>query len=183
MSAGAPEDLLPRVALGDEQAFQACVRRYGRLVHSIATRMLRDRRDIEDVCQETFVALWRNAAAFDPARASEATFVGLIARRRVIDRHRSKAARSLPPLDEEPSIAPSALEAHVDARAAMAALASGNADQQRVILMAAVHGMTHEEIAGALTIPLGTVKSHYARGIERVRRALTRDGKTIEAEG
>ena len=49
-----------------------------------------------------------------------------------------------------------------------------NEDQRRVIVLAAVHGMTHEEIARELSLPLGTVKSHYTRGIERVKRALER---------
>jgi RNA polymerase sigma-70 factor (ECF subfamily) len=68
------------------------------------------------------------------------------------------------------------MESYVDARFAASALADLSEDQRRVILLAALHGMTHDEISRELTLPLGTVKSHYARGIERVKRALEKAG-------
>ncbi len=175
----APEPLLPAVARGDVDAVKACVRRYGSLVHAIVRRFLRDEGDIDDACQDVFVALWRGAAAFDPARSDEGTFVAMIARRRVVDRHRTPGTRPLPMAEVSPAPTGSALEAYVDARSALSAMAECNETQRRVIVLAAVHGLTHEEIARELTLPLGTVKSHYARGIERVKRAL--EGREAKA--
>jgi RNA polymerase sigma factor (sigma-70 family) len=176
-----PSPLLPKVALGDEGAVKECVRRYGRLVYAIAARFLRDGRDVEDACQDIFVALWKNAGAFDAARGAEPTFVALIARRRLIDRGRARATRPLPADelgDDLPGASSAALEDYVDARTAVAALDECSEEQRKVILLAAFRGLTHEEIATELSIPLGTVKSHYTRGIERIKKAL----KTNEAK-
>ena len=168
----APAPVLPRVALGDESAVRECLSRYGGLVHSIVCRQLRDAHDIEDACQDIFVALWRSAPSFDARRAGESTFVALVARRRLVDRRRAIATRPLPEAQPEPEPVRSQVEAYVDARNAAAALDDCNDEQRRVIFLAAVQGMTHDEIATHLSMPLGTVKSHYARGIERVKRAL-----------
>jgi len=168
----APAPLLPAVARGEVDAVRACLRRYGDLVYAIVRRFLRDPGDIDDACQEVFVALWKGAASYDPSRSDEATFVAMIARRRVVDRHRTPGTRPLPMAEGGPSPTGSALESYVDARNAISAMAECNESQRRVIMLAAVHGCTHQEIARELALPLGTVKSHYARGIERVKRAL-----------
>lgn len=167
-----PPPLLPRIARGEETAFEQCVGRYGNFVYAIAARHLKDRHDVEDACQEIFMALWRSASAFDESRGSEATFVALVARRRLIDRHRTAGTRPLPLVGPVADSSASVLESYVDARTAMQALAACNEEQKRVILLAALQGLTHEEISQELSIPLGTVKSHYSRGIERVKRAL-----------
>ena len=167
-----PEPLLPAVAKGDVDAVRACLRRYGDLVYAIVRRFLHDASDIDDACQDVFVALWKGAASYDPARSDEATFVAMIARRRVVDRHRTPGTRRLPTVESAPAATGGALEAYVDARSALSAMAECNESQRHVIVLAAVHGCTHEEIARELALPLGTVKSHYARGIARVKRAL-----------
>lgn len=170
-----PAPILPRVATGDEAALKECLQRYGNLVWSLALRFSRDARDAEDATQEIFVALWRSAGAFDASRASEATFVAMIARRRLIDRQRAPATRPLSLVTEEDQrTSPSTAESYVDARNAAEALSLCSEDQRRVILLSALSGLTHEEIARELGMPLGTVKSHYARGIERVKKALSR---------
>ncbi len=174
LRAPSPEPLLPLVALGEAEAVKACLARYGNFVYAIVRRFVRDEGDIEDACQDIFVALWKSAASYDPARGDEATFVAMIARRRVVDRQRTPGTRPLPAIEASPTAASPALEAYVDARSALGAMKECNEDQRRVIVLAAVHGMTHEEIARELSLPLGTVKSHYTRGIERVKRALER---------
>lgn len=170
------DPILPKVAEGDADAVKECLRRYGNLVWSLALRATRDTRDAEDACQDIFVALWKNAGAFDATRASEATFVAMIARRRLIDRSRAPGTRPLPLLDtEEPRVSGSQAEAYVDARNAAEALSGCSEVQRRVIVMAALNGLSHDEIARELSMPIGTVKSHYARGIERVKKALTKN--------
>jgi len=170
--------VLERVARGEPDAVRECLRRYGGLVHAIAWRWSRDPRDVEDACQDVFLALWKSAGAFDPSRGEEATFVAMVARRRLIDRGRAPGSRPLPLAEEDRHVSPAAMEAYGDARVAASAVEECNEDQRRVILHAAVQGFTHDEIARELSIPLGTVKSHYARGIERVKRALKREERS-----
>ncbi|MCK6549354.1 sigma-70 family RNA polymerase sigma factor [Myxococcota bacterium] len=178
----ADEPLLPRVARGDRAAMQACIDRYGGLVLAIASRFVRGRAEAEDATQEAFIALWRSAGRFDPARASERTFVAMIAKRRIIDQRRAEGRR--------PSIAPGehtlervASEAHValerlpEAQRAVAALAELPAERREVIHLAVFEGLTQDEIATAKGLPLGTVKSHFRRGLEAVRSALVGRGR------
>ena len=166
----APLPLLPRIAKGDELALRECLRRYGPLVASLARKFLRNAADVDDACQDIFLALWKNASAFDPERAAETTFVAMLARRRLIDRLRAAAVRvPLPPSDA--CVESDTLDRYLDARIAVAGLTQCSEDQRKVILLAS-HGLTHAEIAEEMGIPLGTVKSHYTRGIDLVKKEL-----------
>jgi RNA polymerase sigma factor (sigma-70 family) len=81
--------LLPRVAAGDELAVRECVDRYGPLIWALARRWSPDPRDAEDAVQEVFVDLWRSAGRYDATRATEAGWVAMVTRRRLIDRTRT----------------------------------------------------------------------------------------------
>jgi RNA polymerase sigma-70 factor, ECF subfamily len=169
-------NLLPLVAGGDQDAVRACLDRYGALVWSLARRMCRSSADAEDAVQDIFISVWKNADRFDAERGSEVTFIATIARRRLIDRVRRIGRRpvettidtGMPTPDMGPSVeAPAALSDEVNiARAAMAEL---NEEQRRVLQMSIGHGLSHERIAEATGIPLGTVKTHIRRGLIRVR--------------
>ncbi len=165
------EPLLPRVACGDASAVRECVVRYGGLVHSLARRFMKNESDIEDACQDIFLALWKNASAYDATVAGEATFVAMISRRRMIDRLRSR--REWVEEERAPVAAsdPDALERHIDARIAYKSLEGCSEEQRNVVLLSA-SGYSHSEISESMSIPLGTVKSHYKRAIERVQNAL-----------
>ena len=89
-----PSTILQSVADGNAAAVDECLGKYGGLVWSLARRLCPRHEDAEDAVQEIFVEIWRNAAKFDPEIASEATYVTMIARRRLIDRYRRRAARS-----------------------------------------------------------------------------------------
>ena len=175
--AAAPEaeaPLLPRIALGDELAVREFLRRYGGLVLALSKRMSSSESDAEDACQEIFLDLWKVAASFDAARGREVTFVAMIARRRLVDRYR--AARNASPRDQfrELVLSPERVEAHVDARVAMAALGELAEWHQQTIILAACYGLSHGEIASELQMPLGTVKSAIRRGLDRLKQALSR---------
>lgn len=184
--------LLERVARGDAAAVQALVEQYTPVVWSIARRQL-GAQCAEDVVQEVFLALWKNAARFDPELSSEAAFVATVARRRVIDQRRRIGRAPVEPLAvdvaEEVRAAPDPGLVRVDlgeeARVAEAALARLPKKQREVLRLAIVDGMTHVEIAARLALPLGTVKSHVRRGLERVRSAITRraDGPPAPSQG
>jgi RNA polymerase sigma-70 factor (ECF subfamily) len=174
-SATAPP-LLPRIAAGDEQAVRECVTRYGALVWSLARRWSPDPADAEDAVQEIFTDLWRTAARFDQARLSEAGWVAMVARRRLIDRSRRRERQ--PVLEELDATMDIADDREVDldrtwlAERARAALRELPAAQRQVLELALLHGHTHDEIARATGTPLGTIKSHIRRGIIRVRTML-----------
>ncbi len=170
--------LLARVAEGDPSAVRDVLSRYSALVWSLSSSLSKDPHEVEDVVQDIFVDVWRSAARYDPAVASEATFIATIARRRVIDRRRRAGRRVDPePLEEE--LAPGAedeglrqVELDDEALQAREAVAQLSGDRRRVLEMSVVEGLTHREIAADTGIPLGTVKSHIRRGLAEVSEKL-----------
>jgi RNA polymerase sigma-70 factor (ECF subfamily) len=177
------ECVLPRIAAGDPAAVPDCIARYGGLVWSLARRFLGNATDAEDAVQDVFIELWKNAARYDPARSSEPTYITMIARRRLIDRkRRAGRAPAVQALPDDPLGAPAGspgadrIEIADEAAKAAAALGELRADERRVIQMAVLQGMTHEEIAAATGLPVGTVKTHIRRGLIRVRERLGAGG-------
>lgn len=172
--------LLERVARGDESAVQATLDRFGGLVWSLARRLCPTPADAEDAVQEIFVEIWRTAGRYDPRISSEATFIAMVARRRLIDRRRKHArtggaqALQADEGDDRP-IAEAGLQARDEAATAVRALSELTEAQQKVISMSVFRGMSHERIAEATGIPLGTVKTHIRRGLMRVRELLGAD--------
>jgi RNA polymerase sigma-70 factor (ECF subfamily) len=147
------------------------------LVWSLARRLLANAADAEDAVQDIFVDLWAHAGRFDDSLASEPTFVAMIARRRLIDRRRRAQRRPPPqPLPEQLSeaAAADAVELADEAALARRAFAELRPEQQRVLRLAIDQGLTHEEIARATGLPLGTVKTHARRGLIRLRELLDR---------
>jgi RNA polymerase sigma-70 factor (ECF subfamily) len=171
------EQILQAVARGEASAVRECLDRYAGLVWTLARRFSASEMDAEDAAQEIFISLWRSAARFDPARASEATFVAMIARRRLIDRARAKGRQLAPAILDESVPGVSALPAQAmetieDASRAAQALATLSPEQQRVLQLAVHRGLSHEQIASSTGLPLGTVKTHIRRGLMHVREAL-----------
>ena len=174
------ECVLPRIAAGDPAAVPDCIARYGGLVWSLASRFLGNATDAEDAVQDVFIELWKNAARYDPTRASEPTYITMIARRRLIDRKR-RAGRTLASqsLTEETAAAPrrgDRIELEDEAARAAAVLNELREEERHVIKMAVYQGLTHEEIAAATGLPIGTVKTHIRRGLIRVRERLAAGG-------
>lgn len=171
-AAKALPDLLPRIAASDETAVRDAVQRYRGLIWSLARQSDRDHTD--DAVQEIFVDLWRAAARFDATKASEVTFVAMIARRRLIDRSRRR--------NRQPTSLPlTAAERVQDAGTSpdLAALVNQTVQalshlrpEQREVVVLSTHGWSHGEIATKTGLPLGTVKAHVRRGLLAVRAAL-----------
>ena len=151
---------------------------FGGLVWSLARRMSSSAADAEDATQEIFLEIWKSAGRYDAALGSEAVFVTTIARRRLIDRMRARKRRPrTEEFDETATLEPGAEAADSGALAVEAALAAraleqlGEAERQ-VLLMGIVDGLTHSEIAMATGKPLGTVKTHMRRGLQKIRELL-----------
>lgn len=120
------------------------------------------------------VDVWKSArlGRFDATRGSDTTFVAMIARRRLIDRNRRRSASTPLPLVES-GAAPASQPADAeDVVAATAALRELSEAQQTAIRLAIVQGLTHEQVAEATGMPLGTVKAHIRRGLIRLREVL-----------
>lgn len=171
--------LLERIAGGDRAAVPLLLDRYGGLVWSIARRQV-GVESAEDLVQEVFLQLWKTADRYDPERASEATWITTIARRRAIDLRRRVGRRpdevALPEESAAEDDALERVELADEARLAAEALEQLRPEQREVLRLAIIEGLTHTQIAERTKLPLGTVKSHARRGLERVRALLAERG-------
>lgn len=178
--------ILERVARGDPAAPNECIARFSGLVWSLARKLCSSPSDAEDAVQEIFIDLWRSSVRFDPSIASETTFVAMIARRRLIDRGRRRMRRpEVPQIAEtladgrERADRGAIREEHAIAQRAFEQL---RPEQQQVLQLAIHHGCSHEQIATATGMPLGTVKTHARRGLIKIRQILAEQGLAIPAE-
>jgi RNA polymerase sigma-70 factor (ECF subfamily) len=168
--------LIREIARGDREALGRFYDRYTPLVFAFALRLVRIRAEAEDLLQEVFLQVWRQAGAYSEQRGSPEAWLMTITRSRGIDKLRSmrRRDRSFVPL-EEPSQggrvesgAPQS-EAKMTARDALASLPD---PQRKVLEMAYFDGLTQSEIAARLKEPLGTVKTRMRAGLERLRELL-----------
>ena len=179
-----PLSLLQRVGAGDTGAMLACMERFRGLIWSLVRRSCSNAADADDVVQEIFISLWSSAHRFDPTIASESTFVSVIARRRLIDRTRQRMRRPAPgsiiqdvELDRNELPRCQIQEAGAIAQVALKKL---RPEQQQVLHLSIECGCSHEQIATSTGLPLGTVKTHARRGLQKLRDALIESGIDIE---
>lgn len=177
----APAMLLQRIAEGDKSAVEECLDTYGGLVWSIARRWSASKEDAEDAVQDIMLDLWKSAGRYDSEVSSEATFVALVARRRLIDRRRRASGVQYVSIDEsidqfasDDRMVDHELELGEEAQVAHGLLAQLR-DQEREVLQLAIHdGLSHQQIASRTGMPLGTVKSHIRRALATLKGLMTR---------
>jgi RNA polymerase sigma-70 factor (ECF subfamily) len=161
---------------GDEQALARVYQRWAPLIYTIAMRSLGDVGDAEDVTQKTFVAAWSSRTGFDPARAHLSAWIVGIAKNKIADTHDARAR--IRRLHEQLTATASPddwITAPVDLADTLLVadeIAQLEPDAQRVIRLAFYDDLTHNEIAERLGLPLGTVKSHIRRSLQRMRTRL-----------
>jgi RNA polymerase sigma factor (sigma-70 family) len=172
-----PSPVLPRIARGDAAAVAECLQRYGGLVQRLARHWCGGPCDTDDIVQEIFIELWKQAARFDPALSPEVAFVAMITRRKLIDRYRRRqAVPTFEPLTEVPSREESSPVDRDDTMVKVRALLSQLPIEQRQVLVWAVcEGVTHQVIADRTQLPLGTVKTYIRRGLIFIRDHLSGD--------
>jgi len=187
--AAEPDDaeVARRFVEGDEQALAWVYERFAGQVHGMAVRAFGPGPDAEDVTQQTFVAAWSGRAGFHPERGPlPAWLVGIC---------RHKVADTWVRLDRQRRVAEAAATAAGTARAAAAGVDTAVADrvllldeldrigqpQRGIIELAFFDDLTHTEIAARTGLPLGTVKSHIRRTLERLRTRLEVDGGALHA--
>ena len=169
--------VLQRVAEGDASAVDDCLTKYGGLVWSIARRFCVVQADAEDAVQEIFIDVWRTANRFDPEVAAEATFVTMIARRRLIDRQRKQGRQiNTRPLEAQPVPASERHEHQVEIAEEAARIRQQlerlRPTERQVLELSINFGLSQSEIAERTKLPLGTVKTNARRGLIRLRKLL-----------
>ena len=167
-----------RIASGEEEALQELHRRYAGLVFHLACKAL-DWAAAEEVTQDVFLAVWRKAGTFDPARGSVRTWLLSIARNRTLDELRSRQRR---PGGTEPAFEldlaaqdPLPDEAHwrdYQRRAIARAMAALPEPQRRALRLAYFSELSHEQVAEVLQIPLGTAKTRIRSGLRTMSSRL-----------
>ena len=167
-----------RVAEGDQVAFASLYDVLAPTVYGVVRRVLRDPSQAEEVTQEIFVEIWKQAARYDAGRAGVRTWAVTIAHRRAVDRVRSEQSHrdrhttaGAASLEVQATPEDDAIEAEdrTRARAAMATLPDA---QREALELAYYEGLTHVQIAEHLGIALGTVKTRIRDGLIRMRTTM-----------
>ena len=169
-----------RMARGDSDALAEIYDRHGRVVYSLALRIVRDQTDAEDVVQEVFSQVWRQASRYDAARGSVLGWLLTLTRSRAIDRLRGRRSRpervaDASVLDAIPdTAAPADVQVQSAGQASQirAAVDGLSVLQRMAIELAFYEGLTHAEIAERLELPLGTVKTRIRQGLLKLRDRL-----------
>jgi RNA polymerase sigma-70 factor (ECF subfamily) len=164
-----------------DAALRAVYEAHGPELYRFARRSLGDAGLAEDAVQEAFVRAWRASASYDPARASQRTWLFAILRNVVIDS--SRARRSRPQLasaaeaeGDGPSVPDDGIEQMLTLWEVEAALAELADDQRRVLVEVHWRGRPYADVAAELGIPEGTVKSRVYYGLRAMRDALEAQG-------
>jgi RNA polymerase sigma-70 factor, ECF subfamily len=181
-------DALSRVALGDRKALASLYKTAGAQLLGVILRIQRDRALAEDVLQDIFVSIWRNAQGYDAARSQPMTWLTSIARNRAIDSLRrrktevSTVSAHLGDDDDDSNLvdampsgdsSPMELMAQAaQARAVTHCIGALSAEQQQCVALAYYQGLSHSEVAQHLQQPLGTVKSWVRRALMALKDCL-----------
>lgn len=181
---GAPDPaLVAAVSAGDESALALLYDRFSGMLLGLAHRILGDRSDAEEILQETFLQVWKQAGRYDAKRSSVSTWLVLIARSRAIDRLRSRKVkdRTLLGVRQEKRGGHTSPEGPGDVlreergRRLDREMARLPPEQREILEMAYFRGMTQSEIASHTGIPLGTVKTRSLLAMRKLRQALRDD--------
>lgn len=162
---------------GDPDAVRAAYSAYGRLVYAVAYRILAERGLSEEATQQTFLKAWRSARSLDPQREL-GPWLATIAKRVSIDIYRRETRRAARPLEDVPADALAlsstafAVEDAHDIWEVRRAVSLLPGDEREVVRAQHFEGLTHEQIAARLGIPVGTVKSRSFRAHRRLASEL-----------
>ena len=174
--------LVSGLAVNDETAAVAFVRRFQGPVFGLAVSITHDRTLAEDIAQEAFLRAWRAAADFDPRRGSVLTWMLTITRNLAIDAIRARRSSPVEAAQLELLIAaalagdpPDGTGGRVETIAAAHRLSELPPEQARAVVLAVVAGLTAVEVAEHEDIPLGTAKTRIRTGLRRMRLAMEAD--------
>ncbi|WP_246064208.1 RNA polymerase sigma factor [Blastococcus colisei] len=190
---GAPEpddrEVGRRFAAGDEQALALAYERWAGQIHGMAIRAFGPGPDAEDVTQQTFVSAWTGRAGYRPDKGPLPGWLVGVARHKIADTwaKRDRQRRETEAAMSEAQAAPAdRVTSGIDTQVADRVLVLEELDllgqpQRGIIELAFFEDLTHAQIAARTGIPLGTVKSHIRRTLERLRTRLEVDGAALHA--
>jgi RNA polymerase sigma-70 factor (ECF subfamily) len=170
------EALLALIARGDDAALAALYDRFGGVAYRLAYRILRDQVLAQDAVQDAFLAAWRTALSYDPARGKASTWLLTLVHRRAVDLVRREDRRRGEPLETAPAAGTESVdetaEVREQRRAVQSALAQLPPDQREALELAYYGGLSQSELAERLGVPLGTVKSRMFVALGKLRELL-----------
>ncbi|KUN84231.1 sigma-70 family RNA polymerase sigma factor [Streptomyces griseoruber] len=173
------QGLLGQVALGDEEAFAGVYDAVAGPVLGVVRAVLRDHAQSEEVAQEVLVEVWRTAPRYRPDRGTAINWILTLAHRRAVDRvrsvdaaaardHRAALLDRVPEYDEVAEH----VEARLEREQVRRCLRTLTEIQRQAVTLAYYRGLTYREVAEALHLPLGTVKTRLRDGLIRLRDCL-----------
>ncbi len=182
----ADEDLISLVEASDAEAFATLYDRHSRAAFSLAYRMMGDRQAAEDLAQDAFLKVWRNASSYRAERGSLRTWILSIVHNRGIDQLRSLASRRRTQ-DRVEASAPRSQPSEAFAETwrnsqrdqVREALNTLPPEQLKILELAYFSGYTHVEISELLGLPLGTVKGRMRLGLKKVRNFFESRGAAV----
>jgi RNA polymerase sigma-70 factor, ECF subfamily len=182
----ADEDLISRVEVNDAEAFAVLYDRHSRAAYSLAYRMMGERQAAEDLVQDAFLKVWRDAGSFRSERGSVRTWLLSIVHNRGIDQLRSlgSSRRTQQRIEASaPRFQPSEAFAqswrNSQRQQVREALKTLPPEQLNVLELAYFSGYTHVEIAELLGLPLGTVKGRMRLGLKKVKDYFDSQGTAV----
>jgi len=175
--------LVAAMAQGDRDALAKLYERHSSVLLGLAMRIVRSRLEAEDLLHDVFLEAWRSAKDFDPKRGRARTWLAIRMRSRALDLQKSaRVSRNAGDtgldllVDEAQRTSPD----HARVRAELAELGT---DQRRVLELAYFEGLSCTEIAARCAIPVGTVKSRIAAGLDRLRTGMSTPSSTAGKQG
>ena len=172
-------DLLGKVAEGDQAAFGTLYDQTSNRVLGLVVRLLKDHAQSEEVTQEIFLEVWQNAKRYDPTKGSAVTWILTMSHRRAVDRIRaSQSTRDrdtkigIRDLEREYDSVSESVEISVEHERVGKALSRLTELQRQAVTLAYYGGYSHSEVAQMLSVPIGTVKTRLRDGMIRLRDEL-----------
>jgi RNA polymerase sigma-70 factor (ECF subfamily) len=167
-------DVLRRMALGEPEALGILYDRHAGVMLALGVRILRARRDAEDLLHDVFLEAWRNAGDYDPARGSVKNWLLLRMRSRCLDRVRSHAFSRAEALQADAARYGSdeKFDRRIDGARARSLLDTLPEGQREVLELGYLQGLSLSEIANVLGIPVGTVKSRVSAAMLKLREGF-----------
>lgn len=166
--------LLARVRSGDQQAMTEIFDRYGRMVYSVALRVLADPGYAEDVMQEVLIKVWKEPGTFLEGRGSLGAWLAVMARNRAIDMLRRRKPTET--VEDVVLVSKSNIATEIERNAMIEKVRSVMTglppEQQKSMELAYFEGLSHSEIAAKTGDPLGTVKTRIRTALISLRGAL-----------
>jgi RNA polymerase sigma-70 factor, ECF subfamily len=172
-------DLMARVATADNAAFAELYDLTNRRVYGIVLKVLRSHEHAQEVTQEVYVEVWKQASAYKSDKGSVIAWMATMAHRRAVDRVRSVSSEvarderyAFIDLDRESDEVWDSVAQKYDVERVREALGHLTPIQRQAIQLAYYDGLTQSQIAKAINLPLGTVKTRVRDGLRRLGDAL-----------